>query len=55
MTFKIPPHGSEHLVNLLADPERAEALKHESALSFGHPDATPIVRSGIVDERAFTR
>lgn len=30
MTFKIPPHGSEHLVNLLADPERAEDLKHES-------------------------
>ncbi|HPE81244.1 MAG: bifunctional sulfate adenylyltransferase/adenylylsulfate kinase [Sedimenticolaceae bacterium] len=30
MTFKIAPHGSEYLVDLLADPERAEALKHES-------------------------
>ncbi len=30
MTTKILPHGSEDLVNLLADPEAAEVLKNES-------------------------
>ncbi|WP_078119274.1 bifunctional sulfate adenylyltransferase/adenylylsulfate kinase [Thiosocius teredinicola] len=32
MTTKILPHGSEDLVNLLADPEAAEVLKNESGV-----------------------